>query len=279
MKIQNRLREIKNINFNISNCYVLGQDRKGKNSVFSTIGSPRRIHGFLYLNNCSCTYTLADGTKRYAKRGDIVYLPPLLEYSSQFYDQSSEQPHVILINMLFTDEAGESFYLADSLKVFKVIDKASMQKLFFDAFKANNHPVKDMAQIKSNAYRLLSYLGTTDKNKNLVQGKYKCIIDGINYLENDTKQELSIEEIAKMCNVSSTYFRRLFKEYSGISPIQFRINKIISNAKELLADGNMNIVAISDYLGFDNVTYFSKMFKKCVGCTPKEYKNRLKKNI
>ena len=89
------------------------------------------------------------------------------------------------------------------------------------------------------------------------------------------QQLLSIEEIARMCNVTSTYFRKLFKEYSGDTPSSFRIKRKMNTAKELLLANEMSVNEVSDYLGFENVSYFSRLFKKYENKTPTDYRNEL----
>ena len=127
--------------------------------------------------------------------------------------------------------------------------------------------------MKAISYKILSYFATVNKETVLDVSRYRYIANGIKYLETDIKQEKSIEEVAKMCNVSSAYFRRLFKEYSGLSPIQFRIRKKLDMAKDMLVSGTMSIVEISDYLGFENVTYFTRLFKEYEKISPAKYRN------
>ena len=78
-------------------------------------------------------------------------------------------------------------------------------------------------------------------------------------------QEKNISEIAKMCHVSPSYFRKLFKAYSGMSPIDYQIQMKISHAKRLLQTNTMSISEISDTLGFFDTAYFCKLFKKYTG--------------
>ena len=93
-------------------------------------------------------------------------------------------------------------------------------------------------------------------------------------MEENPSQNLSINEIAKMCNVSEIYFRRLFKEYSGLSPVEYRIKRKIEKAKSYLDYDNLNISEIADILGFTDTAYFCKQFKAHTGTTPLNYKYR-----
>ena len=129
--------------------------------------------------------------------------------------------------------------------------------------------------MKSALYEILSALSEKSRRKSLKGEKFERISEGINYLEHDTEQKLSVGEIAALCNVSEIYFRKLFKEYSGMSPVKFRIKSKIENAKLCLEYENMTVQEISDYLGFVSPAYFTRQFREITGMTPSEYKSSL----
>ena len=108
------------------------------------------------------------------------------------------------------------------------------------------------------------------KKSGLNAGQFSLIAKGIRYLEEDPLQEKSIEEIAKMCAVSSGCFRRLFSEYAGVSPSVYRIRNKMEKAKVLLESGTCTVGEVSEKLGFSDVSYFSRLFKKYMGITPKQ---------
>ena len=82
----------------------------------------------------------------------------------------------------------------------------------------------------------------------------------------------TIAEIAEQCGVSECYFRRLFQEYSGESPMNFRQRYRIEKAKQLLlSDEHYTVGEIAEMLGFSDIYHFSKTFKKHFGLSPREY--------
>ena len=94
-------------------------------------------------------------------------------------------------------------------------------------------------------------------------------------MEEDPHQNLSIGEVAKMCNVSEIYFRKLFREYSGLSPIEYRIARKIRKAQSLLEFDDLNTTETAQLLGFSDCAYFCKQFKAVTGMTPLQYKESL----
>ena len=100
--------------------------------------------------------------------------------------------------------------------------------------------------------------------------KFSCIRKGIDLLEQDS--DLSITEIAEQCGVSECYFRRLFQEYSGESPMNFRQKHRIEKSKQLLlSDEHYTVGEIAEMLGFSDIYHFSQTFKKLCGISPNRY--------
>ena len=72
---------------------------------------------------------------------------------------------------------------------------------------------------------------------------------------------MKIKEIAKLCHVSETTFRRLFKEYTEKTPVEYRIERRIEYAKKLLNTRGMTVIEIAFEAGFEDPAYFCKVFK------------------
>ena len=74
--------------------------------------------------------------------------------------------------------------------------------------------------------------------------------------------------------VTPNYFSGIFKEETGINFVDW-LNKLrIEKAVQLLDDGTMKIYEVAEKVGFSNYKYFSAIFKKVLGCTPKQYQKR-----
>lgn len=99
----------------------------------------------------------------------------------------------------------------------------------------------------------------------------KPATDYINTNFNDPN--LSINELAKMCNISTEYFRKLYKEIYGISPHNDILDKKIKKACNLLQSGYYSISEVAEKTGFQNYKYFSTFFRKRMKVSPIEYKN------
>ena len=97
-----------------------------------------------------------------------------------------------------------------------------------------NRPCKPWLSIRRDLLNLLCLLGVKAKKNSIGHKGFAVIQKGIEYLQKDEKQTLSIEEIAKLCFVTPAYFRRIFREYSGMSPTEYRMRMKIERAKDLM---------------------------------------------
>ena len=96
-----------------------------------------------------------------------------------------------------------------------------------------------------------------------------------NYIKQNLKENLKLIELAKKVNLSPYYFSRLFKKVTNKNFHEFINNERIEEAKKLLKNTNYPISTIAYDLGFNDSNYFSVVFKKFTGKTPKEYRNTL----
>ena len=86
-------------------------------------------------------------------------------------------------------------------------------------------------------------------------------------------EEINIEEYAKKHNLSTSWFIRNFKQYTGFTPLQYILSIRIYNAEALLRSSQYNITEVASIVGYDNPLYFSRIFKKIKGISPSEYRN------
>lgn len=94
------------------------------------------------------------------------------------------------------------------------------------------------------------------------------------YFHSNYNQPINIEEYAKEHGMSISWFIRNFKEYTKIPPAKYLLSLRLSNAQTLLETSSYNISEIAEIVGYDNPLYFSRLFKKYCGVSPKEFRNQ-----
>ncbi len=106
-------------------------------------------------------------------------------------------------------------------------------------------------------------------SKNAKRKQY-LVNHAIYYLENHHTQEITLEQLADTLYVSPTYLSKVFKESTGMSPINYLIQVRLKHAKELLSNEQLTIREISQAVGYQDAYHFSKLFKKYYGVSPSQ---------
>lgn len=94
----------------------------------------------------------------------------------------------------------------------------------------------------------------------------------IQFIYDNYSEPINIKEISQNISLSNEYFIRIFKQYTGKTPMQFIINHRVSAAKKLLKKTDSKISDIAMQCGFNNISNFNKCFKKVEGISPEEYR-------
>ena len=112
---------------------------------------------------------------------------------------------------------------------------------------------------------------TINKNQDV-----RRIKEMLNFIHPHFSQSINITQIAQSINLSERECLRCFQKTIGTTPIQYLLKYRISVAAQLLTTTDMPITMICDDTGFDSPSYFSKIFKRFMGCTPTFYRNSKK---
>ena len=94
------------------------------------------------------------------------------------------------------------------------------------------------------------------------------------YISDNFSSEISLDDVSRIVNISPYYFSKLFKEATGENFIEYLTNIRIEKAKDLLLNSDMSMKEICAMCGYQDPNYFSRTFKKNVGFTPTEYKEK-----
>jgi two-component system, response regulator YesN len=134
---------------------------------------------------------------------------------------------------------------------------------FKDLVIANNN-LEAIAIAEKNLF-LVNDIEVFDEGKNI-------IMNAVEYINNNYKRDIMLEEVANYINISSFYFSKIFKEYTGKNYIDYITDLRIEIAKEKLRQGGTSIKEICYEVGYNDPNYFSRVFKKSEGLSPTDYK-------
>lgn len=97
----------------------------------------------------------------------------------------------------------------------------------------------------------------------------------IQYIEDHFVENMKLSDLTNHVSLSTSYFSALFKRTTGIGVIEYLNQTRIRKATEIFAShGDYSVSEVAYMVGFDNLSYFSKIFKKYEGMTPAEYKRK-----
>ncbi|MBQ7901027.1 MAG: helix-turn-helix domain-containing protein [Clostridia bacterium] len=194
----------------------------------------RPFSSFIYVTDGEFNITQKNRPPIVAKPTDIVYIPANSEYT--FYWSGDYCRHCT-IGFVLCDSTEKELKFSDNIRLICHDCGDFYKALFAEMLTIHSTPTSGSefrARIKF--LELLNIM----MNDN-IKAKYHTIVKGITYLENNYLENTSISELAKMCNVSLSGFRQLFKEYCGHSPIRYRNILRIKKAAELLMYGEHNV--------------------------------------
>lgn len=137
--------------------------------------------------------------------------------------------------------------------------------------------IKDGENIISSCFENIITLITRNSNtffNSTTSEVYTSLIsNALNIIDNYFYSNLSINDLASRLSVSPSLLCHQFKKETGKTIIEYKLTCQIQEACNLLKITDMSILDISSAIGINNSAYFSKVFKKIMGCTPKEYRN------
>lgn len=243
----------------------------------ATEGKPvhtnRPTHGLAFNVNCTSVYTFASGEVLECGTGDCIFLPKGSDYTvKKTYMSSTEPAFIHAVNFEVAND--ETF----SPQIFHTRGKSEFESMFSKASIAwKNKYVGYYEECFSSLYKIIRLL-KKEKSTYSQQSKILATLaPAIKYInENYTTENIRLPLLAKLCNISEPYLRKLFNNAFSVSPSVYVRNLRINYAKGLIDSGEYTIAEVAVISGFADITYFSREFKKATGVSPKIYAGKQK---
>lgn len=109
--------------------------------------------------------------------------------------------------------------------------------------------------------------------------KEECYSESVStakqYIDEHFNQDISLDGVSRLVNISAYYFSKVFKDETGENFIDYVTQVRIEKAKQLLMIKEMSIKEVCVAIGYKDPNYFSRLFKKQIGVTPTEYREEL----
>jgi len=260
--------ELYRTDFNLTDIFVVRQ--KWTAGALFRMASPRKITGLIFLNDCKGIYTNRYNESFEAQRKSIVCLPYGSEYTCLNTECTNTFDDAILVQFNIRKD-NKVLTFGDSPFLVRDINSVLASQLFFDTVKTYETSIQSPPEVKAAILNLLLHICREKTHK--YDKRFSVISKGIELIESNPLLDIPIEDVARECNVSACYFRRLYKEYSSKTPLEYRTEMRMNMAKRMLESGEFSLEQIAETLHYENTSYFCRMFKKKCGMTPGQFRN------
>ena len=155
--------------------------------------------------------------------------------------------------------------------------KSSVNPRFYSAVMSCLEYVEEnrhnISQLRLNTCVLDCLFALTKDNMKQTAKAVEHADKAVRYIEYNYMNEISPKDVSAYLNLDRTYFFRIFKKYTGMSPEQYIMNYRIRKSLELLKNSPYSVSEIATFVGISDVYYFSRLFKKIMNMSPTEYRN------
>lgn len=222
--------------------------------------------------------------------GDIiVVLPGQLHSIYAYKDARMEYENILFIPDMLKSRTTDSCNL-DCLNPLlngyvDFPEKIHPKLKYYNSIQAYIDQMDDLSRDKPAGYQmgikgclmmLLFHLYTNNTKVNQIKTKkslekLKLVLE---YIQNNYQSPITIEEIAEVCHYSPSHFMKFFKETMGCGFIQYLNDYRLALAAKLLQTTDDSILDISAQTGFENLSYFNRLFKRKYNRTPTVYRSQ-----
>jgi AraC-like DNA-binding protein len=244
------------------------------------IRSKRIMHGVLW--------SIEEGEIRFsvnelnyeAKKGQLVFLPPQSLITGHAV---SSQIGIVSINFAAELSLLNGQLWSDILKlpiVYPAYDMREIEPVIRSMLKESTET--SFAQsilLQSSLQRLLALIFNQYyhvQDAQVIPNLDPRVQAVIEYISLQPEHAPVLTELCELVHVSESYLRKLFIDYTGMSPLAFIHQLKIEQAQKQLLSGTERVAEIAYRLGFKDANYFSRLFKKKTGYTPNDYRQKLR---
>ena len=258
------------------------------NSIYPTQGHPldyrfnfqmgRILDEFqiVYITKGSGIFESANCKSVTINEGSVFFLFPGEWHRYKPEQQIGWDTYWVGFKGKFAENLVTNGYLSINKPIVKIGYNEAVVSLYQRILEAGNEERSGYQQyISGIVMHLLGYIYFRVKDNHYEDKSVVQKIDKARFLiREQINSNISPEAIAKELNMAYSWFRRLFKQYTGLAPAQYIAQLRLQLAKELLISSNKSIKEIAVEMNYESVDYFSTQFRRLTKMTPTQYRNR-----
>lgn len=211
-----------------------------------------------------CKFDIFNDNPIIAQNGDIIYIPYNIAYKTEW--EPGTKGEIYSINYVMNNMEGHQITICPEICSFQSCNHFMTEGIFKECCKTFES--EESGFILKCKYILMKLLHIISVNEN--RENNSKIGKALHYINVNFLDDISITDLASMCNLGECMFRRCFKAETGTSPIKYRNKLRIEKAYELLTNESHSISDVMEMTGFYDASYFNKTFKLYIGTSPSE---------
>ena len=206
-------------------------------------------YSFIYIKNGELKYHFKKDKKRIRlTKGEFLFIPKNIPYKATYLKDNT----YIKIIVFDIDASQIPSYLNVPFT-----QRTAHIKNIFDSI--TNENIFSPLYLTSKIYEIFFYI-QNDVSK--IPQKYKNILPAINEIKQKYMQNNKLSYYAEMCSMSESNFRKVFKEYTGSSLIEYRNNIRLLEVQKMIDSGEFSISEAAYLAGFNNMSFFYKLLNR-----------------
>lgn len=224
---------------------------------------------------------------RQMQRGDIFVTHSKVPYETRFRSPAGQELDAILIH-LAVDELRAALEAlcpgrADTVEVIDFFgrDEALAHLCFACAEMLASRVPGESKRIDALVHLFAAHLverytdaaaEKTDARGGLPIRQLRKVED---YVREQLAEEISVKALAELVELSPFHFSRVFKQATGMTPLQFVTRERITRAQRLICESSRSLIEIGLEVGYSNPSHFAQVFRRVAGVTPTEFRGAL----
>ena len=172
----------------------------------------------------------------------------------------------------------EKRILDEIICCFKVTNYKLIRNIYVEIIKLYESQSSELL-LQSKIYELLDIILKESKLKVGIRKlgskvSPETLQSAINFIDDNFNRNIALKDVAEAVNFSPVYFHKMFTSSLGLTPHEYIIRKRLEEAKTYLLTTSYSMNEIVEKCGFSSVSYFASTFKKCIGITPSEFRQK-----
>ena len=204
---------------------------------------------FIFVTRGTLEYFFTrDKKKLHLYQGNVLFIPKNYPYVATYLKENTK---ICILNFDLENQVIPEIFSQP------IHLKTPEMNLIFNSISFSN--MSNPLFLAAKIYELLYHI---DIQTTTIPHKYKKILPAINEFQQFYFKNEKMCYYSELCGVSESNFRRLFKEYMGQSPIEYRNSIRITNLERLLSSGEFKINEAAYLVGFNNMSFFYETYNK-----------------